>query len=403
MDESVLHSIFWNHLIYPELAAHELEDPSAILKWIDERLPGMKWPDYVVCLSVDGLDATDLAERRDAVARIRERVSQTLSPRQCALLGFAHSNALYFCGALDECREAFLERLSELNRRLHEECSLGNTIGIAFLREASLSGLQWAAQRSIVAQRQKVRTGGNRVYVHDASAPPDSLDLGAYWRLAQRMQAVVKAGDLPGAEAALREIAEALFQSTYLPLSHLRPILQCQVLFMAQAASDASLDAAEVARLSEDYLVRIGVAYDYARLRETLAEAGLRFTGMVRDHFQSVTHRLVAAVDECIASSLSDTDLCLHSIAARLGASPAHVSRTYKKAKGVGVTRSINAQRVETAKRALLDRNASVTSVAFDAGFGSLQHFGRVFREITGVTPTEFRAAKSGQSTAKSV
>ncbi|MEP6938065.1 MAG: helix-turn-helix domain-containing protein, partial [Chthoniobacterales bacterium] len=49
--------------------------------------------------------------------------------------------------------------------------------------------------------------------------------------------------------------------------------------------------------------------------------------------------------------------------------------------------------RIEKAKALLLDRRRRVSEVAYEVGFQSLTHFNRVFRKITGQSPTSFRRA----------
>lgn len=54
----------------------------------------------------------------------------------------------------------------------------------------------------------------------------------------------------------------------------------------------------------------------------------------------------------------------------------------------------VNARRIEAAKLRLRDAahaQASVSTIAFDLGFGSLGPFNRAFKDATGVTPTEWR------------
>jgi hypothetical protein len=45
----------------------------------------------------------------------------------------------------------------------------------------------------------------------------------------------------------------------------------------------------------------------------------------------------------------------------------------------------------ERAKSLLLDPNVRVSETAFEAGFQSLTHFNRVFKNLTGTSPSEFR------------
>jgi AraC-like DNA-binding protein len=60
------------------------------------------------------------------------------------------------------------------------------------------------------------------------------------------------------------------------------------------------------------------------------------------------------------------------------------------------VTQYIQRRRLEECARALIAapvRGRLVTGIAFDYGFNSLTHFGRVFRNQYGLTPSEYRRA----------
>ena len=54
----------------------------------------------------------------------------------------------------------------------------------------------------------------------------------------------------------------------------------------------------------------------------------------------------------------------------------------------------MNGYRIEEAKKLLLDpknKNFTILSVGFEAGFNSKTTFNTVFKKFTGLTPTEFR------------
>ncbi|MEO0696793.1 MAG: AraC family transcriptional regulator [Pseudomonadota bacterium] len=59
----------------------------------------------------------------------------------------------------------------------------------------------------------------------------------------------------------------------------------------------------------------------------------------------------------------------------------------------------INSLRVDYAKRRLLSSDEPVLAVAFDAGFNSKPTFNRVFKQLTGTTPGEFRRLELGNNT----
>jgi AraC-like DNA-binding protein len=77
-----------------------------------------------------------------------------------------------------------------------------------------------------------------------------------------------------------------------------------------------------------------------------------------------------------------------------------HVSTFYfcklfKKATGLTFTEYLGRVRIEKAKALLLNPHLRISEIAYDVGFQSLTHFNRVFRQVTGRSPTAFRVSKS--------
>lgn len=66
----------------------------------------------------------------------------------------------------------------------------------------------------------------------------------------------------------------------------------------------------------------------------------------------------------------------------------AYFCRYFKKATGMSFTQYLNHIRVDNAVQMLKqDENAQVTSVAYACGFGSIRHFNKVFKDLTGYSP----------------
>jgi AraC-like DNA-binding protein len=72
--------------------------------------------------------------------------------------------------------------------------------------------------------------------------------------------------------------------------------------------------------------------------------------------------------------------------------SEAHFIRTFKTTFGETPHRYLQRRRVERAMFMLRESDRRVTDVCLDAGFTSLGTFSRTFRDIVGVSPTEYRA-----------
>ncbi|MBB5457988.1 helix-turn-helix transcriptional regulator [Paraburkholderia sp. Cpub6] len=73
------------------------------------------------------------------------------------------------------------------------------------------------------------------------------------------------------------------------------------------------------------------------------------------------------------------------------GVSEAHFARSFKRAFGVPPHRYLLTRRIEQATTLLRDTNLGITDIAFATGWESLGTFGRVFRDITGLSPSEMR------------
>lgn len=85
-------------------------------------------------------------------------------------------------------------------------------------------------------------------------------------------------------------------------------------------------------------------------------------------------------------------DLDLNQTAQRLGLSPHQLSELVNTRLGKGFSRYVREFRVEAAKLMLLDEpEASVLAVGLNTGFSSQSNFYTAFREITGMTPGQFR------------
>lgn len=102
--------------------------------------------------------------------------------------------------------------------------------------------------------------------------------------------------------------------------------------------------------------------------------------------------RLQAARDY-LARYAADPSLSPGHVAAALGMSTRQLHTLFEPT-GTSLSRHLAGERVTQAVRALrYDTSRSVTDIAFACGFESLPTFYRTFRAITGMTPTELRAA----------
>jgi AraC-like DNA-binding protein len=106
--------------------------------------------------------------------------------------------------------------------------------------------------------------------------------------------------------------------------------------------------------------------------------------------------RLLAMMDG--ERSFLDAKLSLPKLAQDLDAPVNHLSQVINEQLGRNFFDFVNGYRVDAAKRMLTQPGAAqqkLISVAFDCGFNSLATFNRVFKDLAGMSPSQFRKCRT--------
>lgn len=104
---------------------------------------------------------------------------------------------------------------------------------------------------------------------------------------------------------------------------------------------------------------------------------------------------IVGEVREYLTKTL-ERKHTLPEVAWRFSLSEEHLARIFKKEAGISVMTHLRKIRVEAAKVFLLSSNQTVVAIAARAGFTSSNQFCRVFSQLTGQSPMEYRRAHAG-------
>ena len=86
-----------------------------------------------------------------------------------------------------------------------------------------------------------------------------------------------------------------------------------------------------------------------------------------------------------------EEDLSLEEMARAVGLSAAHFSQVFRNTTGQTPHQCLLWYRVQQAKEMLRSAEMRVLDVAIACGFKTQQHFARVFRQICGASPKEYR------------
>lgn len=91
----------------------------------------------------------------------------------------------------------------------------------------------------------------------------------------------------------------------------------------------------------------------------------------------------------------SSEHLSLGKVAKAVGINATHLSEKFKQVTGTKFVEYIARTRFEKARDLLKDVDLRVSEIAFAVGFQSLSQFNRVFKKLSGKSPSEYRSIHS--------
>jgi AraC-like DNA-binding protein len=101
----------------------------------------------------------------------------------------------------------------------------------------------------------------------------------------------------------------------------------------------------------------------------------------------------MAATDEYLARHYAGP-VQLGELASEAGISPYHLSRLFRRLRGIGVHQQLVQLRLRDSVERLQESRESITDIAMRLGFSSPSHFGSCFRQWMGTSPHRFRQAE---------
>lgn len=90
------------------------------------------------------------------------------------------------------------------------------------------------------------------------------------------------------------------------------------------------------------------------------------------------------------------SDISLVTVAESVGLSTVYLSKLFKQATGENFSDCLTRIRIEKAKQYLLDPRYKIYEISGMVGYQNLKHFYKLFKRMSGVTPSEFRNRAEG-------
>jgi len=203
----------------------------------------------------------------------------------------------------------------------------------------------------------------------------------------------LRSGNADEASKLLTElINEFLNQSDGAPSSLQIKLMYINVLNSLFKGCLPSLPVSEdIIKICVDYIDASASFHTTDKMHSQLQSLLSVLTQQYHDFFGTKRHWLIDKIMEYInvnyASSLSMRD-----VAANFHLNPSYFCKLFKEEIGVTFTTYLMSKRVENAKRLMSESTMKLYDVASAVGYTNVQYFSTVFKEIEGITPSQFRS-----------
>lgn len=155
------------------------------------------------------------------------------------------------------------------------------------------------------------------------------------------------------------------------------------------AAEKGGLTPVHVHVISEKFAIMIERASSSSTIKKLFQHIIFEYCDAVIEYSMQGYSPSVKKVADHIMLNL-ELPLTLNELSTVVSVSPSHLSRIFKSETGMSMTDYINLKRIEESKPYLLRGNLPITEIALMVGFNDLNYFGRVFKKIMGVKPSEY-------------
>lgn len=137
--------------------------------------------------------------------------------------------------------------------------------------------------------------------------------------------------------------------------------------------------------------IKISQMESQESLYNWLSDSISRICDTVRCKKNNKQTKLVNEILKYIDENYMDNKLTLSTISERLYFSPNYLSAVFKDSMGIGFLEFLTNYRMEKAKKLLADIKYKIYEISSAIGYSDSHYFSRIFKECTGMTPTEYR------------
>lgn len=163
------------------------------------------------------------------------------------------------------------------------------------------------------------------------------------------------------------------------------------VAVVSRAAIAAGLPAIEGAQLCDLYIQKAELCKTGRSLNQVRYDMLIDFTERVRElQLRTVENQIIRSVTDYILEHLEEK-VTLTELAKRFNLNKNYLCGMFKEEMGIGITEYANYHKVNMAKQLLRFTDKPLSEISSYLSFCSQSYFQKVFKRVTGTTPTAYR------------
>ncbi len=175
------------------------------------------------------------------------------------------------------------------------------------------------------------------------------------------------------------------------PLRNMKYLFVCTATIATRFAIEGGMESEEAYNASDLYIQRMDLLRDVEEVIALRTDMMRFFTErMAHVKRERVFSRPVVLAQDYIRAHLHE-HIRASELADVVGLNVSYLSTLFKRETGLTITDYVAEERVSTAKNMLRYSEMTASAIASSLGFSSQSYFTKIFRERTGITPSEYR------------
>lgn len=229
------------------------------------------------------------------------------------------------------------------------------------------------------------------ILIHPASIPPCPPEVQDIFTTAeQEMKAACDLLDLDAFQKSL----DAFFSQPdeLIVRFETRPMIRSVEYYMFDVNRDLISAFTDAGKASREMVLFLRTATSLSEYKRRYREHLLMLMQRIIDGSSAHLSRPIRLAQHFIQENCT-RQLRLEEVAHHVGLTPVYLCARFKQELGIGFSDYCNRCRIEQAKVLLRDTQRPIVDIAQAVGYSGPRYFSRVFKDIEGINPTQYRSA----------